>query len=198
MIAQLSILGTPSADTADKLAVFVGDRCRGVGRPVYSKRYDSYYVLLDIYGNAADEGTNLSFRAYDASTGMMYTQLECSNGDVAFTKDQIAGTYADPVSLNALDYQEQTASFSKGWNWMALYVQPDDMSMQTVLAPINADVTMAKSQTGFMESTGSGWYGNEIARCTKSACPPQPHSRYWVEWPTRQAVSLQSSKAGTG
>ena len=162
MIAQLSILGTPSADTADKLAVFVGDKCRGVGRPVYSKRYDSYYVLLDIYGNAADEGKNLSFRAYDASTGMVYTQLECSNGDVAFTKDQIAGTYADPVLLNALDYQEQTASFSKGWNWMALYVQPDDMSMQTVLAPINADVTMAKSQTGFMESTGSGWYGNEI------------------------------------
>lgn len=162
MIAQLSILGTPSADTADKLAVFVGDECRGVGRPVYSKRYDSYYVLLDIYGNAADEGTNLSFRAYDASTGMVYTQLECSNGDVAFTKDQIAGTYADPVLLNALDYQEQTTSLTKGWNWMALYVQPDDMSMQMVLAPINAEVTMAKSQTGFMESTGSEWYGNEI------------------------------------
>lgn len=162
MIAQLSILGTPSADTADKLAVFVGDECRGVSRPVYSKRYDSYYVLLDIYGNAADEGTNLSFRAYDASTGMVYTQLECSNGDVAFTKDQIAGTYADPVLLNALDYQEQTTSLTKGWNWMALYVQPDDMSMQTVLAPINAEVTMAKSQTGFMESTGSEWYGNEI------------------------------------
>lgn len=162
MIAQLSILGTPSADTADKLAVFVGDECRGVGRQVYSKRYDSYYVLLDIYGNAADEGTNLSFRAYDASTGMVYTQLECSNGDVAFTKDQIAGTYADPVLLNALDYQEQTTSLTKGWNWMALYVQPDDMSMQTVLAPINAEVTMAKSQTGFMESTGSEWYGNEI------------------------------------
>ena len=162
MIAQLSILGTPSADTADKLAVFVGDECRGVGRPVYSKRYDSYYVLLDIYGNAADEGTNLSFRAYDASTGMVYTQLECSNGDVAFTKDQIAGTYADPILLNALDYQEQTTSFTKGWNWMALSVQPDDMSMQTVLAPINAEVTMAKSQTGFMESTGSEWYGNEI------------------------------------
>ena len=162
MIAQLSILGTPSADTADKLAVFVGDECRGVGRPVYSKRYDSYYVLLDIYGNAADEGTNLSFRAYDASTGMVYTQLECSNGDVAFTKDQIAGTYANPILLNALDYQEQTTSLTKGWNWMALYVQPDDMSMQTVLAPINAEVTMAKSQTGFMESTGSEWYGNEI------------------------------------
>lgn len=162
MIAQLSILGTPSADTADKLAVFVGDECRGVGRPVYSKRYDSYYVLLDIYGNAADEGTNLSFRAYDASTGKVYTQLECSNGDVAFTKDQIAGTYADPVLLNALDYQEQTTSLTKGWNWMALYVQPDDMSMQTVLAPINAEVTMAKSQTEFMESTGSEWYGNEI------------------------------------
>lgn len=162
MIAQLSILGTPSADTADKLAVFVGDECRGVGRPVYSKRYDSYYVLLDIYGNATDEGTNLSFRAYDASTGMVYTQLECSNGDVAFTKDQIAGTYADPILLNALDYQEQTTSLTKGWNWMALYVQPDDMSMQTVLAPINAEVTMAKSQTGFMESTGSEWYGNEI------------------------------------
>lgn len=162
MIAQLSILGTPSADTADKLAVFVGDECRGVGRPVYSKRYDSYYVLLDIYGNAADEGTNLSFRAYDASTGMVYTQLECSNGDVAFTKDQIAGTYADPILLNALDYQEQTTSLIKGWNWMALYVQPDDMSMQTVLAPINAEATMAKSQTGFMESTGSEWYGNEI------------------------------------
>ena len=162
MIAQLSILGTPSADTADKLAVFVGDECRGVGRPVYSKRYDSYYVLLDIYGNAADEGTNLSFRAYDASTGMVYTQLECSNGDVAFTKDQIAGTYADPILLNAIDYQEQTTSLTKGWNWMALYVQPDDMSMQTVLAPINAEVTMAKSQTGFMESTGSEWYGNEI------------------------------------
>ena len=162
MIAQLSILGTPSADTADKLAVFVGDECRGVGRPVYSKRYDSYYVLLDIYGNAADEGTNLSFRAYDASTGMVYTQLECNNGDAAFTKDQIAGTYADPILLNALDYQEQTTSLTKGWNWMALYVQPDDMSMQTVLAPINAEVTMAKSQTGFMESTGSEWYGNEI------------------------------------
>ena len=101
MIAQLSILGTPSADTADKLAVFVGDKCRGVGRPVYSKRYDGYYVLLDIYGNAADEGTDLSFRAYDASTGMMYTQLECSNSDVALAKEHREGHYADTALLNA-------------------------------------------------------------------------------------------------
>ncbi len=162
MIAQLSILGTPSSDPTDKVAVFIGDECRGVARPVYSQRYDNYFVLLNIYGNDSDNNEELSFRAYDASTGMTYPKLESSTGKVVFKKDVVLGSYPEPVVLNALDLLEQVNNLSNGWNWTALYVAPDDMSMPTVLAPLTGNITVAKSQTGFMEPTGSGWNGTVI------------------------------------
>ena len=163
MIARLSILGVPSADADDKVAVFIGDECRGVARPVYNKRYDSYFLLLDIYGNNEDGNAELSFRAYDASTGVSYPKLACSKGTMTFVKNTIAGSYAEPVLLNALDIIEQGTALNKGWTWMSLFVTPDDNSMPSVLAPVREKVTVAKSQTSFMVPAASGWNGEAIA-----------------------------------
>ena len=66
--------GQPSYDADDVVGVFVGDECRGMAHPTYNARYDNSFVLLVVYGNADDAGTPLTFKVYDASTGLTTTR----------------------------------------------------------------------------------------------------------------------------
>ena len=66
--------GQPSYDADDVVGVFVGDECRGMAYPTYNARYDNSFVLLDVYGNADDAGTPLTFKVYDTSTGLTTTR----------------------------------------------------------------------------------------------------------------------------
>lgn len=161
MVAALSILGKASTDADDQVAVFIDGECRGTASPAYNARYDSHYVLLDIYGNPGDAGKQLTFRAYDASTGITYPVIECSK-ELSFEQNSLAGTYNAPILLNAIDRMEQANSFTRGWNWMSLYVQPDDMSMPSVLSAISSHTAIAKSQNAFMEASGGVWNGPAI------------------------------------
>ena len=126
LVGTLSILGDPSNDPEDMVAAFVDGECRGVAHPVYNARYDSYFVLLDIYGNNEDSGKPVVFYAYDSSTGVSYPELTPSQ-EVSFRANQVAGSYAVPVVLNAEDLVEQTRNLNKGWNWTSYYVRTDDM-----------------------------------------------------------------------
>ncbi|MGN0282257.1 MAG: LamG-like jellyroll fold domain-containing protein, partial [Prevotella sp.] len=150
LIGTLSILGQPTDDPEDLVAVFIDGECRGVAQPVYNARYDNYFVQLDIYGNSGDLNKPVVYYAYDSSTGIKYPQLTASQGNV-FKSNKIYGTYASPVVLNAEDLIEQSIDLVKGWNWISFYVKADDMSVENVFSPVAANLEIVKSKSEFVQ-----------------------------------------------
>lgn len=160
IIGQLNVLNTPTEDTEDIVAAFVGSECRGVAHPVYKKSYDSYYVILDIYGNASDEGEPLTIKVYDASTGVTYPVVQTSVM-LNFSSNAIIGSYKDPVKFSTKDLLEQEKCLNKGWNWLSFYVKAEDMALPAIFADANK-VTMVKSQRAYMQNAGNGWKGRTM------------------------------------
>lgn len=166
LIGSLQILNVPSQDEDDIVAAFIGDECRGVAQPTYFKRYDDFFLTMDIYGNAEDEDEPIIFKVYDASEGTIYpvvtTKLGNTNFDPEFVANDFKGTYKDPVLLNATDMIEQNIDLSKGWNWMSLSVQPDDMVTSVVFAKAARRVTMVKGQFDYDEYDGEEWLNMDM------------------------------------
>ena len=159
LIGRLDILGHTSEDEDDIVAAFVGDECRGVAHPVYNERYGAYYVTMDIYGNFGDSAP-LTFRAYDASTGVLYPEV-VADPVLAFQLLNLKGTYAEPVKLTALNKIEQQTELKAGWNWLSLYVTNEDMTVATLFNKIGADVITIKSQNdGYLTFEEGSWGGN--------------------------------------
>ena len=171
LIGRLDILGLESEDEDDIVAAFVGEECRGVAHPVYNKRYDSYYVTMDIYSNKSE---TVTFRAYDASAGIIYPLVDADNAQsITFEQFALKGSYATPVNLAAQDKIEQSIQLGKGWNWLSLGITTDDMSVPAVLSGIIDDVMALKGQTTeeplyiLDEGTFDNYSDNDILSNTK-------------------------------
>jgi len=159
VIGQLYVDGLVSEDADDVVAAFIGEECRGVANLQYSARYDGYFVTMSIYGNDGESG-DVTFRAYDASTGTVYPVVN-PNEPISYMAQMLKGTYAEPVVLSTADYIEQQTELGKGWNWMSLYVtNTDGMTPQAVFEKIADDVLIVKSHNSFVQQTENGLKGN--------------------------------------
>ncbi len=158
IIATLSVLGQPSYDADDIVAVFVGDECRVVAHPSYNQRYDNSFVLLDVYGNAEDTGKPLVFKVYDASTGIMYPVTTTSQ-EVSFGANVLVGNYAEPLLIDAAGKMEQASLLNKGWNWMSFYVKADNMNVRDVFASVADGLETVKAKDVFANCDQGSWYG---------------------------------------
>ena len=163
VIGRVMVQGVPMDDADDIVAAFIGEECRGVAHPVYSARYDSYFVTMDIYGNTEDpndeSGEPVTFRAYDASTGTLYPEVVAGT-DIVFESLTLEGSYANPVVLTALNKIEQSTDLKKGWNWLSLYVETDNMAPLSLLSKIADDVEVIKSQNGWLMNEDGNWDGS--------------------------------------
>ncbi|MBR4898106.1 MAG: hypothetical protein IKZ48_04900 [Prevotella sp.] len=131
IVGVLNIDGHQSEDTEDMVAAFRGTECVGVAHPKYFSRYDSYMVMLNIYGeNKAD----LTYKAYDASTGTIYPSVEVSDTRAnEFVADKTVGTFNTPVTFTPLNEIEQDLSLNRaGWKWFSLYAMPKDAAPDAV------------------------------------------------------------------
>lgn len=158
IIGTLSILGKPSYDADDIVGVFVDGECRGIAHPAYNARYDNSFLLLDVYGNDDDAGKALTFKAYDASTGIMYPVTTTSQ-DVTFSANVLIGKYAAPLLIETADKIEQTTLLSTGWNWTSFYVNADDMNVSSVFASVADGVETVKTKDEFANCDKGTWYG---------------------------------------
>jgi len=162
LIGTLNMPGVPDGDSNDLVAAFIDGVCRGVAHPVYNKRYDSYFVTMDIYGGNGDAGKDVTFRAYDASTGTIYPIVETTQA-VSYADLSLIGRYENPIILKAVDKIEQTTDLKKGWNWLSIFVKPDAMSAITVFKDLAQDVEMVKAQSqdeGFVINDNGNWFGS--------------------------------------
>ena len=153
-----------SEDTDDMVAAFVDDECRGVAKPVYEPRYDTYYVTMDIYGNLDEAGKNIQFKAYDSSTGVIYPVVNITTPDggksISFEANSFIGRYATPVLLTSTDDIEQLINLNKGWNWMSFAVKPSPFSPENVFAKANGAVTFIKDKKNSSSyDPTDGWFG---------------------------------------
>lgn len=162
IVGQLQFQNAISTDEDDIVAAFNdAGECVGVARPQYESAFDTYFTMMTVYGNS--NGSLLAFKAYDASTGKIYPVVQ-TDDDVFFEKDKRIGKLAQPFIWNVTDKIEQTIDLKTGWNWMSLYVTPDDMSPTTVLADALDLLTMINGQNGSCEFDPSfGWGGSLTA-----------------------------------
>jgi len=103
IIGQLSIGGILSTDEEDIVACFVDDECRGVANVKYFDNLDIYLVFLNAYAN--EDGENIEFRVYDASTGEIFANVTPS---LEFEANELYGSIADPLPINATNFVQQT------------------------------------------------------------------------------------------
>ena len=157
IVGRLQFQGQLSTDEDDMVAAFnESGECVGVARPQYEPAFDGYFTMMTAYGNA--DGELLTFKAFDASTGKVYPVVE--NDDVFFENDTKLGKLSAPFVWNASDKIEQELALKEGWNWMSLYVTPDDMSTASVLSGALGFLNIVNGQGGTYEyDTTLGWNG---------------------------------------
>ena len=155
MVAQIIIDGIVSENPESRLAAFLGDECVGLASPEKSR--GSYYVPMTIYGSSTTHKNQVvTFKYWDASTNITYTGMN-ANPIVKFKKDSVKGSYSLPVIITNTDLMEQTLVARSGWNWISLYVEPEDNSLNSVLAAdglMQADMLKNKTKTAYYDGTG--------------------------------------------
>lgn len=157
VIGRVEVKSVPMDDEDDIIAAFIGEECRGIAHPVYKERYDGSYITMDIYGND-DRGKEVTFRAFDASTGTLYPVVE-PDRSITFEPLALIGKYDAPVVFSVVDLIEQSTDLKAGWNWLSLYATPSDMSVAGVFEKIADDVITVKSQTQWAMNENGTWKG---------------------------------------
>jgi len=164
MVGRLKVEGNYSEDAEDIVAAFNGERCVGVAKPTYIERFDSYYLMMTIYGNSADTNsadTNspLQFKVFDASTGIVYPSSHLSTA-INFVADAFKGSLANPVIVETTNEIEQTVALNKGWTWSSLFLNPTNSSPADIFGGESGEsVVYIKSKNKFTQKSGTTWAG---------------------------------------
>ena len=114
-----------SDDENDIIAAFSGSECVGVANSVYNSDVDMWYAMLTVYGNVVS-GTALTFRMWDASTGITYEATPSE--EITFRNNAIYGTPAEPVIFDGQTVIYQDIALGAGWNWISFNLVNDRMS----------------------------------------------------------------------
>ncbi len=166
-IGTLSILGTPSYDEDDIVAAFIDGECRGVAQPTYIARYDNSFLMFDIYGDDEDTGKDVTFKVYDASTGILHAVTTTSQ-KVTFSANTLVGKYPSPLLIDAGNKIEQTTTLSAGWNWVSFYIKGDEMGVRDVFSGVSDVVETVKAKDEFAGCDDGTWYGKTFDIDNKS------------------------------
>ncbi len=157
VVGQLKIGNELSNDPKDMVAAFRGTECVGVAQPKYLSRYDSYMIMMSIYG---DNEADLTYKAYDASTGTIYPSVSLSdNAANTFAADKAVGSFKNPVIFTPKNEIEQDLSMDKaGWKWFSLYAAPADATPSVIFKDAkDAISTLTNGQTTIIN-----WMGNMV------------------------------------
>ena len=124
VFGQLRINGVFSMDENDILAAFSGNTCVGTAKVTYNAPTDMYYVLLTVYSNNRTDDQQLTFRMYDASTGVIYGATPSQT--VTFSNNKVYGTPMNPVIFDGNELYFNNMELKQGWNWISFNLLNDD------------------------------------------------------------------------
>ena len=161
-IGQVRIGGILVENSESMVAAFIGDECRGVASP--ERVRGAAYVTMTVYGNGdTDAGKPISFRIWDASAGIAYTDVNINafNGaavDNTFQLNAVRGSFDQPVIWTKGTDVEQNLKLTTNWNWVALGVKPVDQRPAAVFPLLTPWKVFIKDKTSAMIfSDGNRW-----------------------------------------
>lgn len=155
MIAKFKIGDRFSQNPDDVVAAFINNKCVGKASPIYNKRYDAYFLMMNIYSNSNGVVT---FKGYDASTGTIYPTVKVADKTIYFSADKLIGSLDEPVILQTDDEIQQEIGVVKGWNWISINVFPSNNSVSEMFKPYTNYVNYIKSKSK-SASYDNKWYG---------------------------------------
>lgn len=151
MIAELNINSDISNDDLDMLSAYVDGELRGFANVEYFAPIDKHLAFLTIY-NHNETGDSVTFRAWDASDGVLYGARRFNfNGDadISFVHQSTIGSLGIPETMYAGFENVQCIDLENGWNLVSLNVTATDMSINTLLAGLNPTTgDIVKTQAG--------------------------------------------------
>lgn len=162
IVAQINVDGIVCSDPDDMLAAFRGQECVGVAKPTYSSRYDAYFLMLNIYGNSETEDAALTYKFYDASTGIIYPSVTSSNDKVfTYKSNVLIGSFQDWVVFNPENKIEQDLSLDRtGWKWFSMYVTPTDQTIESIFTDATGKIEVVKSSSETTMYKDDKWAGS--------------------------------------
>ncbi|WP_294744155.1 LamG-like jellyroll fold domain-containing protein [uncultured Prevotella sp.] len=161
-IGQVRIGGILIENSESMVAAFIGDECRGVASP--ERVRGAAYVTMTVYGNGdTDAGKPISFRIWDASAGIAYTDVRINafNGsavETGFQLNAVRGSFDQPVIWTKGTDVEQNLKLTTNWNWVALGVRPADQRPAAVFPLLTPwDVFIKDKTTSMIFCDGNNW-----------------------------------------
>ncbi len=97
LTVSLHIRGEETNNPKDKIAAFIGNSCRGVGRPKYVQSLDRYLISLFVYGEEIDAGEMVTFWVYDQHNDRV---LEVKDKE-EFAPNSFLGSLSNPLVISA-------------------------------------------------------------------------------------------------
>lgn len=162
LVGQIRVNGIISSNPDDMIAAFRGQECVGVAHPIYISRFDAYFITMNIYGNGDTEGCALTYKYYDAGTGVTYPSVSADKKEVfTYNSSKIVGTFTDWVILEPENRIEQDLSMTRsGWKWFSMYVTPSSCSLDNVFAHAGGAAVTIKDAESTSVYSGGSWVGS--------------------------------------
>ncbi len=167
IIGQVYINGILMENQESMVAAFIGGECRGVASP--QKVRGTAYVTLTVYGDdyqAKDKGKPVTFRIWDASKGVAYTDAQLavdgSPVDITFAQDKLIGNFDTPAIWTKTDKVEQLIPVHENWNWIAFGVEPESQYLDHIFSSYADWMMLIKDRKDFSDYNGAEWNGTLV------------------------------------
>ena len=164
VIGQVYLGGIMMENSESLVAAFIGGECRGVAAP--QKTRGAAYVTLPIYGHDVakqDAGKVISFRIWDASRGVAYTDaliaVEGKDTTIIFQDGALIGNFDYPAIWTKSDKVEQLISIHENWNWIAFGVEPETQYCDILFKDYSGWGILLKDTASYIQSNGTQWKG---------------------------------------
>ena len=202
IIGQVYIDGILMENGESIVGAFIGNECRGVASP--EKVRGAAYVTLTIFGNDIkdfDQGKDITFRIWDASQGVAYTDAAMTMPGqttaveaIPFVHDDFIGDFDAPAIWHKSENVEQIVPVHRNWNWIALGVEPKLTYLDQIFQDLDSWQVIIKNQgTQAAWSNGTQWGGNlKVAPNTMYKMKVEQNASTKTELP--QALSIIGKK----
>ena len=167
IIGQVYINGILMENQESMVAAFIGGECRGVASP--QKVRGAAYFTMTVYGDdtkAKDQQKAVTFRIWDASKGVAYTDAQLAvDGaavNVTFSQDQMIGNFDAPAIWTKTDKVEQLIPVHENWNWIAFGVEPESQYLDHIFSSYADWMMLIKDRKDFSDYNGAEWNGTLV------------------------------------
>lgn len=171
VVADLDIKGELSEDELDRVVAYVNGDVRGLATLEYIPELDRYMAFMQVYSNATS-GENVTFKAWDASTGTTYAGVQIKVGaqtnlQIPFVANSLVGTVVTPARWIVTNDIIQEIPLNAGWTWISFNVLSSQFgNLNTFFSELNFENNdLVQSQTkSAAYNPSTGWQGNLVAQ----------------------------------